>query len=176
MGLEITSIPQGVLAVELDGHGFSSLLEKLLEQPSEDLTALGAVRYLFHKKLWDSTQPLAPEVLNKFYGPQTFTPEALTPEQYRAGTAAVILSDYAFEMPEYVPYVAPPREDRPQRDFSKPGKKPKRQAVERHDGNTVTDLTEGESGSRTYRSLADHGVDTTGASERVKKVIGIQRG
>jgi hypothetical protein len=166
MALEISSIPQGVLAVELDGHGLSSTLDLMMAQEPGDITVLGAVRYLFHKKLWDSTQPQAPSVLNKFYGPVLDRPEALTPEQYRTVTAEAIRTDYRYEMPEFVPYVAPPREERPQRDFSKPKKPRKQVAVERHetrDGvHEVTDLRQD--------------VDTQGASERLKKVIGIQRG
>lgn len=173
----LDSIRQGVIGVEIDGNGLGVLLEELLEQEPGDITTLAAVRYLFHKRLWDGTQPLAPDVIAKFYTPEGFGNR--TAEEYRTLTGVAILTDYGYEMPEYVPYVPEPRPERPQRD-GKAKRKPKQQAVERHESRNgehiVTDLTEGESGSRTFKSLAEHdSVDTTGASDRLKKVIGIQR-
>jgi hypothetical protein len=175
MGLEITSIPQGVRAVEIDGHGMTELLGLMAASEPRDITMLAAVRYMFHKRLWDNQQPLAKEVLNRSYGPLGENP-SMSAEEYRDLTGVAILTDYGYEMPAFEAYVPPPRVER---DF-KPKGKVKRQAVERHDTRDgvhhVTDLTEGESGSRTFKSLADHDVDTTGASDRLKKVIGIQRG
>lgn len=176
MSLEITSIPQGVRAVEIDGHGMAELLELMVQSEPRDITMLAAVRYMFHKRIWDNQQPLAKEVLNRSYGPMG-EQSSMSAEEYRDLTGVAILTDYGYEMPAFEAYVPPPRVER---EPYKPKGKPKQRAVERHENrdgqHVVTDLTEGESGSRKFKSLADHNVDTTGASDRLKKVIGIQRG
>jgi hypothetical protein len=123
------------------------------------LEAQATIRYLLQLKHW----PLTPEsdfagLLEKFFGPNV-PKTAESPEAYRTATAAMIQETWNYECV----YIAPePREEKPKKP--NPGKRVNKPRMQSENDS----VEEG-------NVMAKHYPDTKDASDRLKKVIAIQR-
>ena len=142
--------------------GDRTFLDEMKGLERADITGQAVVRYLMQLKHW----PFTPDgdfaqTLEYFFG---HFPERtlLEPSEYQAATFSLIKDAFDYQCITVVPEIKdrPPAEEKTAR---KPGCWPKSSEPE-----------EGESGSKTFKTLRD--VNTDGASVRLKQVIAIQRG
>lgn len=136
----------------LDG-GDRGFLTRLREAPRDDIESQAVVRYLMQIKHW----PFTPDsdfsaVLDHLFAEY---PERkkLDPTEYQATTATLIKESFGYECIVVVPEPRPVVEAKAEKT-RKPARKPK----------TTEEVVE----------TSD--VDTEGASDRLKRVIAIQRG
>jgi len=145
-----SDLAQGVRAfLESGDRGF---LETLKALDRNDIQGQAVVRYLMQLKHW----PFTPD--SDFAGILTHLfaefPERkkLDPTEYQATTFDLIRDTFDYECVVVVPEAKAPIEKKP----AKPTRKPKK-------------VTESE-------EVPDSDIDTKGASDRLKRVIAIQRG
>ena len=146
--------------------GDRSFLNELKGLERTDITGQAIVRYLMQLKHW----PFTPDsdfaqTLEYFFG---HFPERtlLEPAEYQATTFSLIKDAFDYECVVVVPEVR----ERPA-VVEKPARKTSRKPATVPDSHV--EESEGESGSRSFKTLRE--MDTTGASERLKQVIAIQR-
>lgn len=156
-----------------------ALTAALLGVDREDLTARAGVRYLMRVGAW-RYEPNGDfnRAMNHLFAHYEGRP-AVEPETYQEQTKQIIQDLWGFEC---VPIVIVPKEA-----AAKPERKPNPGKVTRRprmisDDEAAQYNEEGESGSRTFKSINEQAaepkkpkVDTRGASARLKKVIDIQR-
>lgn len=145
--------------------GDRAFLTHLLMSPRDDIESQAVVRYLMQIKHW----PFTPEsdfakALDHLFGEYPGRVKR-DPKEYQDTTFALIKETFGYECIVVVPEPRP--EPKPN-----PGKVTRRPKMVKEE--TVEE--EGESGSRTFKSLNNSDIDTTGASERLKRTIAIQRG
>jgi hypothetical protein len=133
----------------------------------DDIMGHATVRYLMRKGHW----PFTPnsefaEVMDHFFATYP-EKKAVDPVEYQSTTFDIIKAAWDYECVPIVIEPTPASEKKPN-----PGKRSKKPRMEPDPDYNQ----EGESGSRTFKSLEDHDIDTKGASERLKKTIAIQRG
>lgn len=148
------------------------LTDSLLALDRDNLTGKSAIRYLMRIGKWrfesnggfhDAMQHL----FGHFEGCQTVEPEV-----YQAQSTTLIkdLWNYDYVMPIPAPAVekTPAAKKKPVRS---------RKAYTIPDDEVTGSSEEGVSGSKKFKSINEqNAIDTTGASDRLKKVINIQRG
>lgn len=139
-------------------NGNKEFLTHLLMSPRDDIESQAVVRYLMQIKHW----PFTPEsqfaaALDHLFG--TYPERAQRdPQEYRDTTFALIKESFGYECVVVVPEPKP--EPKPN-----PGKVTRRPKMVKE---------EDSEGGAPKSSKSD--VDTTGASDRLKRVIDIQRG
>lgn len=142
-------------------NGDRSFLETLLSMDRDDIRGQAVVRYLLNRQHW----PFTPEsdfaqALEHLFGEY---PERkkLIPAEYVKTTANLIKEAFDYECVVIVPTPRPAAEAK-----ASPPRKSRKSP-------TVPNEDEGVSGSRVFKSINE--IDTQGASDRLKKVIEIQR-
>lgn len=143
-------------------NGDRSFLETLLSMERDDITGQAVVRYLMNRQHW----PFTPEsdfaaALQHLFGHYPERKKLEAPE-YLEKTSHLIRSSFDYECVVHVPIAV---EKAPARE--KPTRARARKVA------TVPEDEAGQSGSRVFKSINE--IDTQGASERLKKVIEIQR-
>lgn len=154
------------LFLESGDRGFTGLL---MNMDRNAIEGQAVVRYLMQLKHW----PFTPEsefsaALDHLFAeyPGRTKREA---QEYQDTTFQLIKETFDYECIVVVPEPRP--EPKPN-----PGKVTRRPKMVKESETEGGAQDEGESGSRTFKSLNDSDIDTTGASDRLKKVIAIQRG
>lgn len=139
--------------------GDRSFLQDLLEMDRNNIEGQAVIRYLMNRQHW----PLTPEsdfatALERLFGE---FPERIKrdPVEYIEITSQLIKNSFDYECVVRLPPPPPVEEKKTTRKRKTPQDK--------------RETEEGESGSRVFKSINE--VDTQGASERLKKVIEIQR-
>lgn len=148
------------------------MIESLLSAERTDISAQAAVRYMLRVGAWRSERNGGfHEAMNHLFAHYEERP-AVDPTEYQATTKQIIQDNWNYEC---VPIVIVPRAPKPETEEKAKRKPPARKAKAYTEAEEAAE--EGVSGSRTYKSINEQkkGIDTTGASERLKKVIGIQR-
>lgn len=144
-------------------NGDRAFLTHLQMSPRDDIESQAVVRYLMQIKHW----PFTPDSGFSLALEHLFTdhPErkARDPQEYRETTFALIKASFGYECIEVV---AEPKPE-PKLNPGKVTRRPKMVAEK-------DDL--GGSQDEPVRSKGKSSLDTTGASDRLKKVIDIQRG
>lgn len=146
-----------------EGGNPTVALGLLHEMDRNDIKAKAAIRYLFNVGKWSLEEGSKfAEVLEHHFAKNDGMVE-MEPQIYQKVTGEIIKDLWDHEIQVVVIQPAPKAENpKPVRTAKKTRK-------------SVSTDSEGESGSRTFKSLKQHDIDTTGASDRLKKVINIQR-
>jgi hypothetical protein len=157
------------VAKAAQGGNPQAALALMLEGDRSDIRSQAAVRYLRSIGKWSSEEgSQCAKVLEHLFGFYEGR-VSLAAETYVAMTSEIVKTIWGYEFPAVVaPLVVPP-------SHIPPSKKPR--GYKRNEDITLAKeaAEEGVSGSRTFKTLRGNGVDTTGASERLKGVIDIQR-
>ena len=139
--------------------GDRSFLHTMMDMDRNSIEAQAVVRYLMQLKHWPFTPGTEfSDVMNRFFAEFPERAKRL-PEEYRATTFSLIKDSFDYECIEIVPEPKPqPAEEKKQARKTKPAARKAEHVVEGHDDD-----------------ISDVGVDTDGASDRLKRVIAIQR-
>lgn len=143
--------------------GDKSFLSTLAEMDRNNIEGQAVVRYLMQKKHW----PFTPEsefssALTHLFGHYPDRP-ARDPQEYRDTTFALIKETFDYECIVVVPEPKAETEEKPAK---KPAARKPARAANRSSASHSDD----------HEEVASTDIDTTGASDRLKRVIGIQRG
>lgn len=139
-------------------------LELLLGMERNDIKAKAAIRYLLNVGKWsfEEGSKFADALEHHFAKHDGMV--SMEPQTYQKLTGDIIMELWGHEIVVVVPVSQPAAE--------KPAAKKPRSYKKNED---ITLAKETASGSRTFKSLNEHNINTSGASDRLKKVINIQR-
>lgn len=148
-----------------------NMLDHMLKGSRDDIESQAAVRYLRSVDKWPLTEGSRfAEALEHLFGFYQGRPEF---KNYIGDTGKLVQAAYGYEFPEPVSRPVPSKEPKGFKPLNSDEKGPKKTKRRLPEGVTEIEV-EGASGSRVFKGLGGS-VDTSQASDRLQKVIDIQR-